>query len=70
MREAAGGFPWYTLQDHRHIRKLYRATLGFKHFHRAQKTLAGFEFYRMINKGQLRPASSASHVHQFYSLVG
>jgi len=41
-------------QDHRHIKKLFRATLGFKNFHCAQKTLAGFELHRMIRKGQLR----------------
>lgn len=29
-------------QDHRHIKKLYRATLGFKNFHCAQKALVGF----------------------------
>ncbi|WP_240946489.1 IS6 family transposase, partial [Pseudomaricurvus alkylphenolicus] len=58
-------------QDHRHIKKLYRATLGFKNFHSAQKTLAGFELYRMIKKGQLcqNSVTTASDIDQFYSLA-
>ena len=40
-------------QDHRQIKKLCRATLGFRNFHCTQKTLTGFELMHMIRKGQM-----------------
>ena len=41
-------------QDHRFIKKLVRATLGFKRFHSAQKTIKVFELIRILNKGQIK----------------
>ncbi len=58
-------------QDHRQIKKLFRATLGFKNFHCAQKTLTGFELMHMIKKGQMLQTGeiTLSPVEQFYSLA-
>ena len=58
-------------QDHRFIKKLARATLGFKNFHAAQKTIKGFELIRMLNKGQMKKTLSGglSAVNQFYALA-
>ena len=58
-------------QDHRQIKKLFRATLGFKNFHCAQKTLTGFELMHMIQKGQMLQTGEVtlSPAEQFYSLA-
>ncbi len=58
-------------QDHRQIKKLFRATLGFKNFHCAQKTLTGFELMHMIQKGQMLQTGerAMSPAEQFYSLA-
>lgn len=40
-------------QDHRFIKRITRATLGFKAFHSAAATLAGIETAHMIRKGQI-----------------
>ncbi|NIB45169.1 IS6 family transposase [Pseudomaricurvus alkylphenolicus] len=59
-------------QDHRQIRKLFRATLGFKNFHCAQKTLVGFELMHMIKKGQMQQPEGfrLTAAEQFYTLAG
>ncbi|HBM11425.1 MAG TPA: IS6 family transposase [Rhodospirillaceae bacterium] len=40
-------------QDHRFIKRITRATLGFKAFHSAAATLAGIETAHMIRKDQI-----------------
>jgi len=40
-------------QDHRRIKRLVRPGLGFKSFHAARHTLAGYEIMAMIRKGQV-----------------
>ena len=40
-------------QDHRGIKRITNAMLGFKNFHSAQKTIRGIEIVRMIKKGQI-----------------
>ena len=59
-------------QDHRRIKKLTRATLGFKHFHSVYKTILGFELIAMIKKGQMiqSKGENLTAVGQFYSLAG
>lgn len=56
-------------QDHRQTKKQFYATLGFKNFHSAQKTLAGFELMHMIKKGQMHTETDMSSAEQFYSLA-
>ncbi|WDP84198.1 MAG: IS6 family transposase [Desulfobacter sp.] len=41
-------------QDHRFIKKLVRAGMGFKTFHSAWRTLKGYEIMNMIRKGQVK----------------
>jgi len=59
-------------QDHRQTKKLFWATLGFKKFHCAQKTLMGFELMHMIKKGQMLQAEgfNLTAAEQFCSLAG
>jgi putative transposase len=40
-------------QDHRHVKRVTRAMLGFKSFDAAQSTLAGIDLMHMLKKGQL-----------------
>jgi transposase-like protein len=40
-------------QDHRAIKKITRASLGYKSFRTAWKTIRGIEIMQMINKGQV-----------------
>ena len=40
-------------QDHRRIKRLVRPGLGFKSFHTARRTIAGYEILAMVRKGQL-----------------
>ena len=58
-------------QDHRRIKRLTRPMLGFKNFHSAQSTLAGFELVAMIKKGQMKKNISRdlSCAEQFYALA-
>lgn len=58
-------------QDHRNIKRITRPMLGFKNFHSAQKTLAGIEMMKMINKGQLElsKGDDSSPAELFYSLA-
>ena len=40
-------------QDHRRIKRLVRPGLGFKGFHTARRTIAGYEILAMVRKGQV-----------------
>ncbi|MBK3804484.1 IS6 family transposase [Azospirillum brasilense] len=40
-------------QDHRRIKRLVRLGLGFKSFHTARRTIAGYEILAMVRKGQV-----------------
>ena len=58
-------------QDHRAIKRITRAMLGFKDFHCARVILSGVELMHMIKKGQMkcRGETPLSPAQQFYSLV-
>ena len=55
-------------QDHRPIKQLCRATLGFKSFKSAKITIGGFESMRIIRKRQLRAEGNTS-AEIFYSMA-
>ncbi len=55
-------------QDHRPIKQLCRATLGFKKFRTATITIGGFESMRIIRKRQIR-AEGETSAEIFYSLA-
>jgi transposase-like protein len=57
-------------QDHRAIKRMVRAMLGFKAFWSAAITIAGIEIMHMIRKGQLRSTEKLRPAQQFYSLAG
>ncbi|WP_431854113.1 IS6 family transposase [Azospirillum sp.] len=40
-------------QDHRRSKRLVRPGLGFKSFHTARRTIAGYEILAMVRKGQV-----------------
>mgnify|MGYP003682337373 FL=1 len=54
-------------QDHRQIKQLYRATLGFKGFWSAWQTLRLFEVWQMFKKNQIE-AGAKTPVGNFYAL--
>ena len=56
-------------QDHRAIKRMTRAMLGFKSFWSASITLAGIELMHMIRKGQLKGSGKSCPAQQFYSLA-
>jgi len=57
-------------QDHRFVKKITRAMLGFKNFFKAKIVLAGIELVRMIKKGQMKSSNlQESSAHKFYSLA-
>ncbi len=41
-------------QDHRAIKRRVKAKQGFRAFHAARRTIAGYEAMHMIRKGQAR----------------
>jgi len=45
-------------QDHRRIKRLVRPGLGFKSFHTARRTIAGYEVMAMVRKGQVAAMSA------------
>ncbi|CAO3455121.1 Mobile element protein [Azospirillum largimobile] len=49
-------------QDHRQVKRLVRPGLGFKSFHTARRTTAGYESLAMGRKGQIAamPANDIS----------
>ena len=55
-------------QDHRPIKQLCRATLGFKSFASAKITIGGFESMRIIKKKQVK-AEGKTSAEIFYCLV-
>ena len=55
-------------QDHRFIKQLCRATLGFKTFRTARMTLGGFEAMRIIRKQQVE-AEGQTSADIFYSIA-
>jgi IS6 family transposase len=63
-------------QDHRHIKRLTRAGLGFGGFWTARRTLAGFEAMAMMRKGQIRNISGndmraqASFIAGLFQIAG
>jgi transposase-like protein len=46
-------------QDHRAIKRRVKAKQGFREFHAARRTLAGYEAIHVIRKGQARRVSAA-----------
>ncbi len=40
-------------QDHRGVKRITNAGLGYKSFHTAGQTIRGIEIMHMINKGQV-----------------
>jgi transposase-like protein len=40
-------------QDHRRVKRITKASLGYKSFHTAWRTIRGIEIMQMINKGQV-----------------
>lgn len=56
-------------QDHRGIKRITNAMLGFKAFHSAEATLAGVELCRMLKKGQHVGAKNTAVFEQFYALA-
>jgi putative transposase len=56
-------------QDHRAIKRMVRAMLGFKAFWSAAITIAGIEIMHMIRKGQLRSTGKLRPAQQFYALA-
>jgi len=55
-------------QDHRPIKQLCRATLGFKSFMSARITIGGFESMRIIRKRQVKVEGNTS-AEIFYSMA-
>jgi transposase-like protein len=59
-------------QDHRGIKRVTRAMLGFKSFDAAQSTLTGIELMRMLRKGQLdggEETEGLTVAEKFYQLA-
>ena len=59
-------------QDHRGVKRVTRAMLGFKAFEAAQDTLVGIELMHMIKKRQLvveEGAEGLTAAELFYSLA-
>ena len=56
-------------QDHRPIKQLCRATLGFQSFRTARITIGGFEAMRMLKKKQVE-AGGNTPAENFYALCG
>jgi putative transposase len=59
-------------QDHRFIKRITRAMLGFKNFHAVQRVLKGIELMRMLKKGQMKWQSQRgkTSAELFYALAG
>ena len=58
-------------QDHRAVKRIVRAMLGFMSFRAASITLRGIELVHMLKKGQMNAGNGQglSAAEQFYSLV-
>ena len=55
-------------QDHRSIKQLCKATLGFQSFRTAQITLSGFECMKILDKKQIFSGGKSPARH-FYTLI-
>jgi transposase-like protein len=51
-------------QDHRAIKRITRASLGYKSFRTAWKTIRGIEIMHMINKGQVKGVTEKDVIGQ------
>ena len=51
-------------QDHRAVKRITRAGLGYKSFHTAWRTIRGIEIMHMINKGQVEGVNKKDVVGQ------
>jgi transposase-like protein len=51
-------------QDHRAIKRRVNASLGFRSFNGAQRTIQGYEAMHMIRKGQVRSLSKGDIIAQ------
>jgi transposase-like protein len=51
-------------QDHRPMKRLVNAGMGFKSFNTARQTLKGFEAMNMVRKGQVQAVEQGDSVSQ------
>jgi len=51
-------------QDHRSVKRITRAMMGFKSFSSARKTLSGIEAMNMIRRGQVKGVEQGNSVSQ------
>ena len=51
-------------QDHRGVKKITKASLGYQSFHTAWRTIRGIEIMHMINKGQVDGVRNRDSVSQ------
>ena len=51
-------------QDHRNIKRITRAMMGFKSFNSARRTLSGIEAMNMMRKGQVKGVKQGDSVTQ------
>jgi transposase, IS6 family len=51
-------------QDHRFIKRLTKATMGFQSFNTARRTIKGFEAMNMIRKGQVNGVAKGDAIAQ------
>jgi transposase-like protein len=51
-------------QDHRHIKRIVKPTMGFRTFNSARSTLSGIEAMNMIRKGQVKGVKQEDIVSQ------
>ena len=58
-------------QDHRAVKRIVRAMLGFMSFRAASITLRGIELVHMLKKGQMNAGNGQglSAAEEFYSLA-
>ena len=62
-------------QDHRAIKRLTKAGMGFKSFNTARRTLRGFEAMNMVRKGQIQRVEKGdvigqiSFIHQLFGVA-
>ncbi len=62
-------------QDHRAIKRLTKAGIGFKSFNTARRTLRGYEAMNMVRKGQIQGVETGnvigqiSFIHQLFGVA-
>lgn len=57
-------------QDHRFIKKITNAMMGFKSFRTAEKTIMGIEAFHMLRKEQVEISPVLSDVEWIHKLFG